>query len=1031
VHDDGPLVRARVERELWERLLPAVHAATAPLRVEAWHAPGEPVTFAEARAQRFQPFQVGDAWGRPWGTTWFRCSADVPAGWAGPRLEAVVDLGFHRAGPGFQAEGLVWTDEGPLQGVHPMRTGVPLPEAPAGPLTFLVEAAANPAFPQFRPSPLGDLTTAGDRPLYRLRRAELALRDDEVHALVLDVEVLLGLVGALDAGDPRRATVLRSLERGLDALDLERVASTAAAAREALAPALALPARASATRAIAAGHAHIDTAWLWPLRESVRKCARTFASAVRLMEDHPEHRFVCSQAAQLAWIEASYPELFARIRDRVATGQFVPVGGMWVEADMNLPSGESIVRQLVHGQRWFEQRFGRRCSEVWIPDVFGYPASLPQVFAAAGCTRFVTQKLSWNKQNRFPHHTFRWEGLDGTRVLTHFPPVDTYNAELSPEELVGAERRFRDGAWSRWTLVPFGYGNGGGGPTREMLGRAARMADLDGVPPVTLGTPAELFERIEAEEADGARVPVWRGELYFETHRGTLTSQSRTKVGNRRCERLLREAELWWATAGPQHPRAAGVAAELHGLWDEVLVQQFHDILPGSSIAWVHDDAEAVHERVGDRVEQLVHEALATLADEEHLVANVAGRDRVEVVALPRDVAEALAGEHGAPMQVLGDGRVACVVAAPAGGTAPLRPSASGHRVVTTEHSMADDRLAVRWDLEGRITSIIAVDHGRELLPEGRAISLELAPDHPVEYDAWDLEPWTHRRSSPLPGETTVQLVESGPLVASVRATTAFGRSRATCTWSLRAGSGRLDVEIEVDWREDERLLSLLVPLDVRADEASCGIQFGHVRRPTHPSSPWDAAKFEVCAHGWVDLAEPAFGVAVLDDVRYGHGLFDAGIRVSLLRAARYPDPEADRGVHRVRLAILPHGPGLHDVLREAEAFQLPLRVVPPRAPSGDRAHRDATALVRVEHPGVSVDAVKLADDGSGDVIVRLHEASGDRTRATVSAAGGVVAARRCDLLEAPLTSLDVTDGIVVLALRPFELVTLRLTRGA
>ena len=338
-------------------------------------------------------------------------------------------------------------------------------------------------------------------------------------------------------------------------------------------------------RVIATGHAHIDTAWLWPIRETVRKCTRTFASAVRLMDEYSEYRFACSQAQQYAWIEELHPDLFERITVKVRGGQWLPVGGMWVEADMNLPSGESLARQIVHGQRYFESRFGRRCSEVWIPDVFGYPASMPQLYAAGGMRRFVTQKLSWNTTNRFPHHTFWWEGLDGTRVLTHFPPVDTYNAEMTPAECVASVERFRDAAWSNWSLMPFGFGDGGGGPTREMLERARRLDDLDGAPHVSRSVHRRSSSSTSnTSSSAGAPVPVWRGELYFETHRGTLTSQLRTKVGNRRCERLLREVELWSATLG----RGAGV----DHLWRQVLTQQFHDIIPGSSIAWVHADAE-------------------------------------------------------------------------------------------------------------------------------------------------------------------------------------------------------------------------------------------------------------------------------------------------------------------------------------------------------------------------------------------------------------------------------------------------------
>lgn len=536
----------RIERELWQRVLPMLHSRSIAMRVDAWHAPGEPVTWADAVAQTYEPFTIGSSWSRPWGTTWFRCSGVVPPDWAGPQLELVIDLGFRGNSAGFQAEGLVWFQGEPVQGVHPRRTSVPMPELAAGPFEVYVEAASNPSMPTaFRPTQMGSLVTAGDQPIYRLVRADLAVRDDTVYDLLLDVEVLYDVMLALDLTDPRRARLLRAMEAAFDSIDMTNVAGTAAAARARLSSALAVPARQSSMQVVGVGHAHIDSAWLWPIRETVRKCARTFASAVRLMDDRPDYRFVCSQAAQYQWMQQQYPSLFERIRAKVASGQFVPVGGMWVEADMNLPSGESLVRQLVHGQRWFDQQFGLRCREVWIPDVFGYPASLPQIFASAGCARFVTQKLSWNKQNRFPHNTFWWQGLDGTRVLTHFPPVDTYNAEVTGREMVFSERNFQDHGWSDWALLPYGYGNGGGGPTREMIDRAARMRDLDGAPRLRLGTSDEFFQHVEAEAAGGAAVPVWRGELYFEMHRGTLTSQVRTKVGNRTCERLLREAELW------------------------------------------------------------------------------------------------------------------------------------------------------------------------------------------------------------------------------------------------------------------------------------------------------------------------------------------------------------------------------------------------------------------------------------------------------------------------------------------------------
>jgi alpha-mannosidase len=734
---------------------------------------------------------------------------------------------------------------------------------------------------------------------------------------------------------------------------------------------------------------------------------------------------VCSQAVQYSWIEQRYPELFEEIRSRVTEGRFVPVGGMWVEPDMNLPSGESIVRQLVHGQRWFESRFGARCREVWIPDVFGYPATLPQIFAAAGCDRFVTQKLSWNKQNRFPHHTFQWEGLDGTRVLAHFPPVDTYNAEVVAAEMVASERNFREHGWSDWALMPYGHGNGGGGPTREMVERGRRMRDLDGVPRLRFGTVDEFFTEVEREVAHGAPVPVWRGELYFEMHRGTLTSQIETKVGNRRCERLLREAELWWASGGTV---PAEVATELETLWRDVLLQQFHDILPGSSIAWVHADAEAEFARVAGRLDVLVAEAIDRLAPECDVIVNSTQFDRCEVATWDATSHARATPVDTASTQELADGTIAGVVAAPGSGLATfgVLHDHGFDPVVTTEHSMSNGLVAVSWDPDGTIVSIIDLARGREVLSRGERVELTLAPDQPVEYDAWDLEQWTRRRSAPVGGVTRVVLVDRGPLVGRLVVDRTFGASSSTEVITMRAGSARIDLAFDIDWHERERLLSVRVPVDVRADVAACDVQFGHVMRPTHASSPWDAAKFEVCAHRFVDLAEPSFGVAVLNDGRYGHALHEGGITVSLLRAPRFPDPDADQGRHRCTIGVLPHGAGLDDVRREAECLSVPLRRA-VTSPTAEPKRSVPAPVVVIDQAGVEVAAVKRADDGSGDLIVRLSEARGDRTPVSIRTTQPVRAAARCDLLETPTVGIDVADGFVALVLRPFELVTVRL----
>ena len=475
-----------------------------------------------------------------------------------------------------------------------------------------VEAAANPDMTggwAWAPTPLGDPATAGDDPLYRLGAVELAELDVDVWTLIQDIWTLTGLVEALPGDLPRRAEVLRALERAVDAVDPDAVAATAAAGRAELAEVLGRPAYASAHRVYAVGHAHIDSAWLWPVRETVRKVTRTFANALQLMDRDEEFVFAASSAQQYAWVRDHQPELFARIRKRAAEGRFVPVGGMWVESDTNMPGGEALARQLVYGAAFFRDELGVESDGVWLPDSFGYSAALPQIAAAAGRRWLLTQKISWNDTNRFPHHTFAWEGIDGTRILTHFPPVDTYNAELSGGELARAQRQFAEKGRANTSLVPFGWGDGGGGPTREMLAAAHRTRDLEGSPTVRVARPTEFFA---AAAAEYPAPPVWVGELYLEYHRGTYTTQARTKRGNRRSEHLLREAELWATTAavraGADYP-----VETLRRCWETVLLQQFHDILPGTSIAWVHRQAEREYARVAEELETVIADALTLL----------------------------------------------------------------------------------------------------------------------------------------------------------------------------------------------------------------------------------------------------------------------------------------------------------------------------------------------------------------------------------------------------------------------------------
>ncbi|MFG2915106.1 alpha-mannosidase [Kitasatospora sp. NPDC048298] len=1011
MHSKQRLIEQRLKRVLTERIRPAVYGRTVPLRVGVWNAPGEPVPVAEGLAAPYRPVSVGHRWGPAWSTSWFEITGKVPEEWAGQRVEAVLDLGFNVTGAGFSSEGLVYRADGNVvKAINPRNAWLPIagPAAGGEEFTYYIEAAANPALcDSHTPTTLGSkpswTTGSGQsgETLYQLLRLDLAVFDTQVWELAQDLDVLGELMHQLSEAEPRRWQLLQTIERALDAVDLQDVSGSAAAAREVLRPSLLTPAAPSAHRISAVGHAHIDTAWLWPLRETVRKVARTVSNVTQLMDEHPEFRFAMSQAQQLAWLKDKRPEVYARVQEKAKSGQFLPVGSLWVEPDTNITGGEALARQLIHGKRFYLDEFGTETQEMWLPDTFGYNAAMPQLMKLAGVRWFLTQKISWNTTNKFPHHTFRWEGIDGTRIFSHFPPVDTYNAEITGAELAHAVANFQDKGAANSSLLPFGYGDGGGGPTREMLARAARLADLEGSPRVVIEPPADFFTRAEAEYPEA---PVWAGELYLEFHRGTLTSQLRTKQGNRRSEHLLREAELWSATAtvraGFSYPYEA-----LDRLWKTVLLHQFHDILPGSSIAWVHREAEQTYAEVLDELHGIVYTAQRALAGggEKTVVFNASPYDRSGIPAFGAAIRPALADPAVAPV-ACGDGFV-----------------------------LDNGLVRIEIDARGLVTSAIDLAAGREAIAPGAAANLlQLHQDFPNEYDAWDIDEFYRNTVHDLTEAETVTAAPGG-----VRIVRLFGDSRIEQLLSLRVGSRRLDIDTEIDWHEKEKLLKAAFPLDLRADHSSAEIPFGHVKRPTHTNTSWDAAKFEICAHRYLHVGENDWGAALVNDSTYGHEVTrdvrpDGGttttVRLTLLRAPRFPDPDADQGHHRLRCGLV-IGADIADAVREGYHLNLPDQAIP-----GSVAVKP---LVGADDDAVVIEAVKLADDRSGDVVVRLYEAHGGRAQATLTTGFPLETAVATDLLERPLAGPDHTPAVwagdrrVELTLRPFQILTLRLRVAA
>jgi alpha-mannosidase len=638
--------------------------------------PVDRIPIGDAASLDYRPAELGQRLGPLWATYWFRLRATVPDEWRGRR----VDLLWRS-----QAESTLWIEGRSIQGLHgsdrAQRPDAQLIEEARGgeQLELAIELACNGLFGQLNAPP-------------ELEHCAIAVYDEPAWQLFHDFEILR----ALEASDTLAPSWQGKLRSELNRFCNEQDAAILAALYE----------HHNATRAhemAAIGHAHIDTAWLWPLAETYRKLVRTFSSQTRYMDEYPEFRFACSQAQQYAWIKERNPDLWERIRAKVESGQFVPVGGSWIEPDCNIPSGESLLRQFIHGQRFFEDEFGIRCREFWSPDAFGYCSQLPQLMRLSGITRFLTQKLSWNKFNRPDSHTFTWQGIDGSTVLGHFPPVDTYNSDASVKEILYADHEFKDHESSETSLLVYGWGDGGGGPTRAMLESLRRARDLQGLPRTRQTTSDEFFEALEAEDADR---PVVVGELYFEYHRGVFTSQAFTKRGNRVCEQLLHDAEFLATARGP-YPRA-----ELDRLWKLLLLQQFHDILPGSSIGLVYDDARRDFAELETSLEALVGSGSVPM--------NTVGVPRREVTDDPAGNLVLVEAEPYA------DGRI--------------MDSNNNDTVTINGLALENAHLRVQLGENGTVESVVDKATGREALaaPGNR---LELYEDLPVQFDAWDIDP--------------------------------------------------------------------------------------------------------------------------------------------------------------------------------------------------------------------------------------------------------------------------------------------------
>lgn len=1078
------LIVKRLEVYLRDVVGAAVYSGSVPLSVGA-HQSVEPISFAEARAKEFRDVPMGWRWGPVWSTCWFRLRGSVPRGMVGRPSVLRFSSG---------TEALLWdVARGPVQGLDVNRdaafvfglegSGAAGPTA-AGDVEYWIEAACNHPFgiSCFEWDPVDHHKRWKSAEPGELERAELCLMHQEVWELHRGLLLGTQLLKELNPETERARQLGSDLLRAVEAIEDGDVAGSAADAMELVSEALHAPASGSTSSAVVVGHAHIDTAWLWPLRETRRKCLRTFSNVVGLMDRFEDFYFLCSQAQQYAYVQEDSPELFERIKRRVLEGRWEPGGGMWIEPDVNCPSGESLLRQCLHGARYWTSHFGEAGEQrfLYLPDTFGFPASIPGIMRHAGLDTFITNKMWWNQFNDFPHTTFRWRGVDGTEVLAHNTPGGDYNALLTPRELRKGDDRCQKTGGQGVYLQPFGYGDGGGGPTDWNIYNAQLAEDCDGLPRTRAGSAGDFCQLLHdrrAEELElGRDLPVWWGELYLEIHRGTLTTQGKVKWNNRRCEELLRLAEILTFAAPSGTPDAAkleSAAKKLDQAWKKLLLNQFHDILPGSSIGWVYKDAEQDYAFVRRTAEQLIEKGTrawaAAFETKEMvrplLVVNPGSEERSGVVSFDAGQGVELKFARGVPAV---GAKVMDLHSS--SGCVPVSVTETPAGILMTNgviEALIDDcgrvlslgRVGSERDAcrevpfgggegdegvsAGVSEDIDEDEDGAELIPINQLVMYE---DRPHMWDAWDIDPgYEFKRTwiNDAPAES-VEISSEHPLRGEVRVVHKTGGSTIEQVFRLDAGSPRLDIVNKIDWRESHRLLRAIFPVDVLSERATYDIQYGVVERATHRNTSWDAAKIEVGAQRWMDVSEPGFGVAILNDGKYGHSCVaddDGGglvMGISLLRSPKHPDPDADQGVHEFTYSIMPHEGDWRaaGVDREAEALNLPLRgVVVPANQLGVASW----SPLRVETSGacgVEVSAIKPAEDNvGGALVVRLAETLGGRGTFMIQWNFPVKSVRAVDAIERldqPHVGTDlVHEGqTTTVRVKGFEIVSLLVERG-
>ena len=792
----------------------------------------------------------------------------------------------------------------------------------------------------------------------------------------------------------------------------------------------------------AVGHTHIDVAWLWTIDQVRQKSCRSFATVLKLMEEYPNYHFMSSQPKLYSFVKERHPEVYEKIRQRVKEGRWEPEGGMWVEADCNLTSGESLVRQFLFGKRFFKEEFGVDNKILWLPDVFGYSAAMPQILKKCGIDYFMTTKLAWNEFNKVPYDTMNWEGIDGSEVFTHMittlgvgqPETSfftTYNGMLHPDAIMGGWDRYQNKDINNDILISYGYGDGGGGPTRRMLETSKRMEKgIKGVPKVRQAFARTYFDELHEKVKDSKRLPTWIGELYFEFHRGTYTSMARNKRGNRKSEYAMMELELLSVLA--ENAGKAYPTEELNRMWEMILTNQFHDILPGSSIHEVYEQTKKEYAEIAETSAKLIGERMEALCgtkDESVTVWNTLGHRRNDVV---ETAAEAMTdGTTVYPVQQTKDGAIVYAENLPSKGYQVLRPT-SGAAAETpfavTEagegYTLETPFYTIQIDANGEFTSLFDKENDREVLQSGTTGNeLRIYEDKPLQYSAWNLDIFHTEKSWKVEGVRRMEWTENGPVRATLEIEREVMDTVIRQQIHFYAKDRRIDFETYVDWKFAEHVLKVHFPVDVHSDEATFDIQFGNVTRKLHTNTSWDQARFEVCGHKWADISEGSYGVSLMNDCKYGYSMKNRVMTQTLIKSGTEPNLTADQEEHFFTYSLYPHAGTWREAGTEQEALNLN---VPAKAVAG-AAEKDRMEFLSVDKRDVVLETVKKAEDGDG-VIVRLYEVENARTKVTLHCAEAIASAEETDLLENPIEgALGVKENEIELTIKPYEIRTIRI----